>query len=181
GTHGFDQTPRGGMPTGRTRLIWGGAGCGKTLFAIEFLVKGALLYNEPGVFVAFEETEEELTHNVASLGIRLDELIAKKLIAFDFIRVDRSEIEEAGEYDLEGLFVRLAHAVSSIKARRIAIDSLEALFATFTNEALLRAELRRLFRWLKDKKLTAVITGEKGDGALTRHGLEEYVSDCVVA
>lgn len=181
GINGFDQITQGGLPSGRTSLVCGGAGCGKTLFAIEFLVKGALLYDEPGVFVAFEETQEELIHNVASLGIRLDELIARKLIAFDFIRVERSEIEEAGEYDLEGLFVRLAHAVSSVKARRIAIDSLEALFSTFANEALLRAELRRLFRWLKDKKLTAVITGEKGDGALTRHGLEEYVSDCVVA
>ncbi|HEX7941325.1 MAG TPA: circadian clock protein KaiC [Gemmatimonadaceae bacterium] len=181
GINGFDQITRGGLPSGRPSLVCGGAGCGKTLFAIEFLVKGALLYDEPGVFVAFEETQEELIHNVASLGIRLDELIARKLIAFDFIRVERSEIEEAGEYDLEGLFVRLAHAVSSIKARRIAIDSLEARFSTFANEALLRAELRRLFRWLKDRKLTAVITGEKGEGALTRHGLEEYVSDCVVA
>lgn len=181
GINGFDQIAQGGLPSGRTSLVCGGAGCGKTLFAIEFLVKGALLHDEPGVFVAFEETEEELIHNVASLGIRLDDLIARKLIAFDFIRVERSEIEEAGEYDLEGLFVRLAHAVSSIKARRIAIDSLEALFATFANEALLRAELRRLFRWLKDQQLTAVITGEKGDGALTRHGLEEYVSDCVIA
>ncbi len=181
GIDGFDQITQGGLPSGRTSLVCGGAGCGKTLFAIEFLVKGALLYGEPGVFVAFEETEEELTHNVASLGIRLDELIARKLIAFDFIHVERSEIEEAGEYDLEGLFVRLAHAISSVKARRIAIDSLEALFSTFANEALLRAELRRLFRWLKDKKLTTIITGEKGDGALTRHGLEEYVSDCVVA
>jgi circadian clock protein KaiC len=181
GIDGFDQITQGGLPTGRTSLVCGGAGCGKTLFAIEFLVKGALLHGEPGVFVAFEETEEELVNNVASLGIRLDDLIARKLIAFDFIRVERSEIEEAGEYDLEGLFVRLAHAVASLKARRIAIDSLEALFATFANEALLRAELRRLFRWLKDRRLTAVITGEKGDGTLTRRGLEEYVSDCVVA
>jgi circadian clock protein KaiC len=181
GISGFDQIAQGGLPSGRTSLVCGGAGCGKTLFAIEFLVKGALLHDEPGVFIAFEETEEELIHNVASLGIRLDELIARKLIAVDFIRLERSEIEEAGEYDLEGLFVRLAHAVSSVKARRIAIDSLEALFSTFANEALLRAELRRLFRWLKDQKLTAVITGEKGEGALTRHGLEEYVSDCVIA
>jgi len=181
GINGFDQITRGGLPTGRTSLVCGGAGCGKTLFALEFLVKGALEYGEPGVFIAFEETEEELVNNVASLGIPLDELIAKKLIAVDFIRVERSEIEEAGEYDLEGLFVRLAHAVSSIKAKRIAIDSLEALFSTFANEGLLRAELRRLFRWLKEKQLTAVITGEKGDGALTRHGLEEYVSDCVIA
>lgn len=181
GINGFDQITRGGLPSGRTSLVCGGAGCGKTLFAVEFLVKGALLYDEPGVFVAFEETQDELIRNVASLGIRLDELIAQKRIAFDFIRVERSEIEEAGEYDLEGLFVRLAHAVSSVNARRIAIDSLEALFSAFANEALLRAELRRLFRWLKDRKLTAVITGEKGEGALTRHGLEEYVSDCVVA
>lgn len=181
GIDGFDQITRGGLPTGRTSLVCGGAGCGKTLFAMDFLVKGALLYDEPGVFIAFEETQEELVHNVASLGIRLDELIARKLIAFDFIRVERAEIEEAGEYDLEGLFVRLAHAVASVKAQRISIDSLEALFSTFANEALLRAELRRLFRWLKDQQLTAVITGEKGQGALTRHGLEEYVSDCVIA
>jgi circadian clock protein KaiC len=178
---GFDQITRGGLPTGRTSLVCGGAGCGKTLFAMEFLVNGAVRDREPGVFIAFEETEQELTNNVTSLGFDLAGLIAKKLLVIDYVKVDRSEIEEAGEYDLEGLFVRLAHAIDSIGAKRIVIDTLEALFSGFTNEALLRAELRRLFRWLKERKLTAVVTGEQGRGTLTRYGLEEYVSDCVIS
>jgi len=181
GIAGFDQITRGGLPRGRTTLVCGGAGCGKTLFAIEFLVNGAAQHGEPGVFIAFEETEQELTSNVASLGFDLAGLIADRRLAIDFIKVDRAEIEEAGEYDLEGLFVRLAHAIDSIKATRVAIDTLEALFAGFSNEALLRAELRRLFRWLKDHGVTAVITGEQGRGTLTRYGLEEYVSDCVIS
>jgi circadian clock protein KaiC len=148
---------------------------------MEFLVRGAMQYDEPGVFLAFEETEDELTSNVASLGFDLGALIEQKLLAIDYIKVDRAEIEEAGEYDLEGLFVRLGHAIDSIRARRVVVDSLEALFSGFTNEALLRAELRRMFRWLKDRGLTAVITGEQGEGTLTRYGLEEYVSDCVIA
>jgi circadian clock protein KaiC len=181
GIAGFDQITKGGLPQGRTTLVCGGAGCGKTLFAMEFLVNGAMQHGEPGVFVAFEETEDELTRNVASLGFDLAALIDQKLLAIDFIKVDRAEIEEAGEYDLEGLFVRLAHAIDSIGATRVVIDTLEALFSGFANEALLRAELRRLFRWLKDRGLTAVITGEQGEGSLTRYGLEEYVSDCVIS
>jgi len=161
--------------------VCGGAGCGKTLFAMEFLVNGAVHHGEPGVFIAFEETEDDLASNVASLGFDLPGLIAKQLLAIDFIKVDRSEIEEAGEYDLEGLFVRLGHAISSIGAVRVVIDTLEVLFSGFANEALLRAELRRMFRWLKDRGVTAVITGEQGHGSLTRYGLEEYVSDCVIS
>jgi circadian clock protein KaiC len=181
GIAGFDEITLGGLPHGRTTLVCGAAGCGKTLFAMEFLVRGATQHGEPGVFVAFEETEEELTSNVASLGFDLAALIDQKLMAIDFIKVDRAEIEEAGEYDLEGLFVRLGHAIDSIGAKRVVVDSLEALFSGFANEALLRAELRRMFRWLKDRGLTAVITGEQGAGTLTRYGLEEYVSDCVIA
>ena len=148
--------------------------------SLEFLVRGAIHYNEPGVFLAFEETAEELAKNLASLGYNLNELIARKKIIVDYIHLDRSEIEEAGEYDLEGLFLRLGHAIDSIGAKRVGIDTLEAIFSAFTNQFILRSELRRLFRWLKDKRVTAIITAERGDGALTRHGLEEYVSDCVI-
>jgi len=161
--------------------VCGGAGCGKTLFAMQFLVNGAVHHGDPGVFIAFEETEEELASNVASLGFDLPGLIAKQLLVIDFVRVERSEIEEAGEYDLSGLFVRLGHAISSIGAKRVVVDTLEALFSGFANEALLRAELRRMFRWLKEQGVTAVITGEQGEGSLTRYGLEEYVSDCVIS
>jgi circadian clock protein KaiC len=181
GIEGFDQITGGGLPRGRTTLVCGGAGCGKTLFAMEFLVNGAVHHGEPGVFLAFEETEDELATNVASLGFDLAGLIEKRLLAIDYVKVDRSEIEEAGEYDLEGLFVRLGHAIDSIGATRVVIDTLEVLFSGFANAALLRAELRRLFRWLKDRGVSAVITGERGDGALTRFGLEEYVSDCVIS
>jgi circadian clock protein KaiC len=181
GIDGFDQITGGGLPRGRATLICGGPGCGKTLFGMEFLVRGALDFGEPGVFISFEETEAELTTNVASLGFDLDDLAAKKLLAIDYIKVDRSEIEEAGEYDLDGLFVRLEHALDSTDATRVVLDSVEAIFGGFTNEGVLRSELRRLFRWLKDRQVTVVLTGEKGDGALTRYGLEEYVSDCVIS
>jgi circadian clock protein KaiC len=181
GIEGFDQVTGGGLPRERATLICGGAGCGKTLFGIEFLVRGASLYGEPGVFIAFEETEAELTSNVASLGFDLQDLIARKLLAIDYVKLDRSEIEEAGEYDLEGLFVRLGYAIDSIGAKRVVLDTAEALFGGLKDEGVLRSELRRLFRWLKDRRVTVVITGEKGDGALTRYGLEEYVSDCVIA
>lgn len=180
GIHGLDEITGGGLPCGRPTLICGSAGCGKTLLAMEFLVRGAMEYNEPGVFMAFEETAEELTQNVRSLGFDLDELVAKKKLALDFVRVERSEIEECGEYNLEGLFVRLSYAIDTIGAKRVVLDTIETLFAGLANPGILRAELRRLFRWLKDKGVTAVITGERGDGSLTRHGLEEYVSDCVI-
>lgn len=180
GIPGLDEITFGGLPAGRPTLVCGGAGCGKTLLAMEFLVRGALEYNEPGVFIAFEERPEELTENVASLGFDLPALEAQGKINVDFIRVERNEIEETGEYDLEGLFLRLGYAIDSIGAKRIAIDTIETLFAGLSNHGILRAELRRLFRWLKDKGVTAIITGERGDGTLTRHGLEEYVSDCVI-
>ena len=180
GIQGLDEITRGGLPKERSTLICGNAGCGKTLLAMEFLVRGATMYNEPGVFISFEETEEELTTNVKSLGFDLEQLIAEKKILLDHIHLERSEIEETGEYDLEGLFIRLKYAIDSIGAKRVVIDTIESLFAGLPNEGILRAELRRLFRWLKDNRVTAIITGERGDSALTRQGLEEYVSDCVI-
>ncbi|MBK7212931.1 MAG: circadian clock protein KaiC [Bacteroidales bacterium] len=180
GIQGFDEITCGGLPTGRPTLICGGAGCGKTLFGMEFLVRGATQFNEPGVFVSFEETNEELTQNVASLGFDLDQLIRQKKIALDHVHIERSEIEETGEYDLEGLFIRLGYAIDSIGAKRVVLDTIESLFAGLPNQLILRAELRRLFRWLKVKGVTAIITGERGEATLTRQGLEEYVSDCVI-
>jgi circadian clock protein KaiC len=180
GIRGLDEITFGGLPKGRPTLIAGGAGSGKTLMSMEFLVRGATDYYEPGVFIAFEETAEELAQNVASLGFDLKDLIAQKKVLVDYVRVERSEIEETGEYDLEGLFVRLNHAIDSIGAKRVVLDTIESLFAGLGNEAILRAELRRLFRWLKDKGVTAIITAERGENTLTRYGLEEYVSDCVI-
>lgn len=180
GIGGFDDITLGGLPRGRPTLLCGAAGCGKTLFAMTFLVNGAAEYDEPGVFVSFEETAPDLAANVASLGYDLPGLIASEKLAVDHVRIERSEIEEAGEYDLEGLFVRLGYAIDSVGAKRVVLDTIEALFSGLTNVAILRAELRRLFGWLKERGVTAVITAERGDGQLTRHGLEEYVSDCVV-
>jgi circadian clock protein KaiC len=180
GIRGLDEITFGGLPKGRPTLVTGGAGSGKTLMSMEFLIRGAMKYNEPGVFMAFEETGEELSQNVASLGFDLKALIAQKKIVVDYVRVERSEIEETGEYDLEGLFVRLNNAIDSVGAKRVVLDTIESLFAGLGNESILRAELRRLFRWLKDKGVTAVITAERGNSTLTRYGLEEYVSDCVI-
>jgi circadian clock protein KaiC len=180
GIQGLDEITDGGLPQGRPTLVCGSAGCGKTLFALQFLVEGATRYGEPGVFMAFEETSQELTQNVLSLGFDLDALVAAGKLAVDYVHVERSEIEETGEYDLDGLFIRLGYAIDSIGARRVVLDTLESLFGSLGNEAVLRAELRRLFRWLKDRQVTAIITAERGAGALTRHGLEEYVSDCVI-
>jgi circadian clock protein KaiC len=180
GIRGLDEITGGGLPHGRPTLVCGGAGCGKTLFALEFLVRGATEQGEPGVFVSFEETEREIVANVASLGFDIRRLQAQKKLFVDWVRVERSEIEETGEYDLEGLFVRLQHAIDQVGAKRVALDTVESLFSALPNQVVLRSELRRLFRWLKDRGLTAVITGERGDGSLTRHGLEEYVSDCVI-
>ena len=180
GIQGFDEITGGGLPTGRPSLVCGSAGCGKTLFGMEFLVRGAIRFNEPGVFMSFEETNEELIKNVASLGFDLEDLVKRKKIALDHVHIERSEIEETGEYDLEGLFIRLGYAIDTIGAKRVVLDTIESLFAGLPNQLILRAELRRLFRWLKDKGVTAVITGERGDESLTRQGLEEYVSDCVI-
>jgi circadian clock protein KaiC len=180
GIPGLDEITGGGLPRGRPSLICGGPGCGKTLLAMEFLVRGALERGEPGVFMAFEETSEELTANVRSLGFDLDALAEQKKLLVDHVVVDGAEIEENGEYDLNGLFIRLGYAIDAIGAKRVVLDTLESLFGGFQNQAILRAELQRLFRWLKDKGVTAIITAERGDGTLTRQGLEEYVSDCVI-
>ncbi len=181
GIAGLDEITFGGIPRGRTTLVTGGAGCGKTLLGVEFLVHGAEM-GEPGVFVAFEETTQELTDNVRSLGYDLNALIRARRITLDYVRIERSEIEETGDYDLEGLFVRLEHMLESIGAKRLVLDTLEVLFAGLSDHTILRAELRRLFRWLKDRGVTAIVTAEAGpQGMLSRHGIEEYVSDCVIA
>lgn len=180
GIHGLDEITLGGLPRGRTSLVCGAAGCGKTLLAMEFLYRGATEFNEPGVFMSFEERERDLSENFASLGFDIDGLVKRKKIFVDHVRLEPEENQEAGEYDLEGLFVRLGAAVDAVGAKRVVLDTIEALFSGFTKEALLRAELRRLFTWLKDRGLTAIVTGEKGEKLLTRHGLEEYVADCVI-
>jgi len=180
GISGLDQITGGGIPKGRPTLVCGEAGSGKTLLSIEFIVRGATQFNEPGVFMAFEERADELQVNVASLGFDLKKLQDEKKIRIDHVHIERSEIEETGEYDLEGLFIRLGHAIDSIGAKRVVLDTIENLFSGLNNQAILRAELRRLFHWLKEKGVTAIITGERGGGKLTRQGLEEYVSDCVI-
>ncbi len=180
GITGLDEITFGGIPRGRPTLICGSAGCGKTLFGIQFLERGITLYDEPGVLISFEEAKKDISQNVQSLGINIEELIAAKKLHVDYVRVDRSEIEETGEYDLEGLFIRIGHAIDSIGAKRIVLDTIESLFGGIENTAILRAEIRRLFQWLKDKGITALITGERGEKTLTRQGLEEYVSDCVI-
>ncbi len=180
GIPGLDEVLLGGLPAGRPTLICGSAGCGKTLLGMTFLVNGATQCGEPGVFVSFEETIQSLTDNVASLGFNVPGLIAAKKLAIDHVHIDRSEIDETGEYDLEGLFVRLGYAVDQIGAKRVVLDTLEALFGGMSNEAILRAELRRLFGWLRNRGLTTIITAERGENTLTRYGLEEYVSDCVI-
>ncbi len=180
GIDGLDDITNGGFPKGRPTLICGGAGCGKTLFSMQFLIKGITEYNEPGVFMSFEEPSDDLTLNVKSLGFDIEKLKADKKLIVDHVRVERSEIEEAGEYDLDGLFIRLGYAIDSIKATRVVLDTIESLFGGLDNQAILRAELRRLFHWLKAKGVTAIVTGERGEATLTRQGLEEYVSDCVI-
>lgn len=181
GIVGFDEITGGGLPSGRCSLVCGGAGAGKTLFGLTFLVEGAVRFGEPGVLISFEETEAELAANVASLGYDLERLKAENLLAVDHVRVERGEIAETGDYDLDGLFVRIGYAISTVGARRVVLDTLESLFSGFSNTAILRAELRRLFGWLKTQGVTTVITAERGGGELTRYyGLEEYVSDCVI-
>ena len=180
GISGLDNITDGGLPRGRTTLIAGGAGSGKTLFGMEFLIRGAEKYGEPGVAMTFEETAEEISANLASLGHNVDKLVREKKLYIDYVHVERRQIEETGEYDLEGLFIRLDHAIKSIGARRVLLDTIEVLFSGLQNEAIVRSELRRLFRWLKDHDVTAVITAEAGQDMLTRHGLEEYVADCVI-
>src|SRR5215203_6076591 len=180
GIAGLDEITGGGLPRGRPTLICGGAGCGKSLMSMEILVRGITEFDEPGVLSSFEERTRDVVQNVTSLGFDLDELVRRKKLVIDHVQVDRNEIEETGEYDLEGLFIRLNHAIDSIKAKRVVLDTIETLFSGLSNDAVLRSELRRLFHWLKDKGVTAVITGEQGQATLTRQGLEEYVSDCVI-
>jgi circadian clock protein KaiC len=182
GIHGLDEITGGGLPQGRSTLVCGGAGCGKTLLGMEFLVHGALQFGEPGVFMAFEETVDDLTQNVASLGFDLNDLTQRGLLALDFVRIDRGTLEESGAYDLEGLFIRLGYAIDRIGAKRVVLDTIESLFSALPNQAILRSEMRRLFLWLKEKNVTTILTGERGSepGVLTRHGFEEYVSDCVI-
>jgi len=180
GIAGLDEITEGGLPTGRPTLVCGAAGCGKTMLAVEFLVRGATLHGEPGVFMSFEESGGDLVANMRSLGFDLEKLQRDKLLAIDHVRIERSEIEETGEYDLEGLFIRLGHAIERIGAKRVVLDTIEALFSGLPNQAVLRAELRRLFHWLKDRGMTAIVTAERGDNTLTRYGLEEYVADCVL-
>jgi circadian clock protein KaiC len=180
GIQGLDEITGGGLPKERPTLIYGSAGSGKTLIGMEFLVRGASQYNEPGVFMSFEETETELTTNVGTLGFDLKSLIAAKKLSIDYVAIERSEIEETGEYNLDGLFVRLGQAIDEIHARRVVLDTIEVLYAGLSNAGVVRSELRRLFRWLKDRGVTTIVTGERGDGMLTRHGMEEYVSDCVI-
>lgn len=182
GIRGLDEITNGGLPRGRSTLVCGGAGCGKTMLGLEFLVHGALQYGEPGVFIAFEETVDDLTRDVATLGLDLEDLLRRKLLMIEFIRFDRSALEASGAYDLEGLFIRIDLAVDSVGARRGVLDTIESLFSALPNQLILRGELRRLFLWLKERQLTTLLTGERGNvpGVLTRHGFEEYVSDCVI-
>ncbi|HET7002939.1 MAG TPA: circadian clock protein KaiC [Puia sp.] len=180
GIEGLDEITGGGFPKGRPTLICGSAGCGKTLLSMQFLVKGITEYGEPGVFMSFEETSKDLAQNVRSLGFDLDKLISQKKLRIDHIQIEKSEIEETGDYDLEGLFIRLNHAIDSIGAKRVVLDTIESLFGGLDNAAILRSEIRRLFQWLKDKGVTTIITGERGESSLTRQGLEEFVSDCVI-
>jgi circadian clock protein KaiC len=180
GIAGLDAITGGGLPTGRPTLVCGGAGCGKTLLAMEFLVRGATDFDEPGVFMTFEENAQELSDNVASIGFDLPSLIRRKKLILDYVHLERSEIKETGEFNLEGIFIRLGHAIDSIGAKRVVLDTIESLFSALPNPTILRAEIRRLFRWLKEKGVTAIVTGERGAETLTRQGLEEYVSDCVI-
>lgn len=180
GIDGFDELTLGGVPSGRPTLVCGSAGCGKTLFASTFLLNGVRDFDEPGVFVTFEERPVDIVANVASLGFSVDDLVDQGKLVIEHIAIDPAELAEIGDYDLEALFLRLELAIDMVGAKRIVLDTIESLFSAFQNPAVLRAEIRRLFDWLKDKGMTTVITGERGDGTLTRQGLEEYVSDCVI-
>jgi circadian clock protein KaiC len=180
GIQGLDEITGGGLPRGRPTLVCGGPGCGKTILGMEFLINGARQFDEPGVFLSFEETVEDLALNFASLGLDPRPLAARKKLSLDYVQVEPNEIQETGAYDLDGLFIRLEHAIDSIGAKRVVLDTIEALFSGLSDTRTLRAELRRLFNWLRTKGITAIVTGERGDGGITRHGLEEYITDCVI-
>src|SRR4029077_11703110 len=180
GIPGLDEITNGGLPRGRPTLVCGGAGCGKTLLAMEFLVRGALDYDEPGVFMSFEETTEDIVENAQSLGFDLRRMSARRRLLLEYVQLEREKITESGQYDLEGLFIRLGHAIDELDAKRVVLDTIEVLFSGLTDQFLVRAELARLFRWLKTKRVPAIVTGEREGEHLTRHGLEEFVSDCVI-
>jgi circadian clock protein KaiC len=180
GIKGFDEITEGGLPRNRVTLICGSTGSGKTLLGIDFLINGAIHYNEPGIFMSFEETEDELYKNVASLNLDLQGLVSQNKIVLEYVLLDRKDIQERGDFNLEGLFIRLELAIDSIGAKRVVLDSIDSLFAGLTDAGILRLEIKRLFRWLKEKQVTAIITGELGEGSYTRHGLEEYISDCII-
>ena len=180
GIQGLDEITGGGLPRGRPTLVCGGPGCGKTILSMEFLINGAREFDEPGVFLSFEESIEDLVLNFASLGLDPRPLAARKKLALDYVRVEPNEIQATGGYDLDGLFIRLEHAIDSVRAKRVVLDTIETLFSGLSDTRTLRAELRRLFNWLRTKGVTAVVTGERGDGGITRHGLEEYITDCVI-
>ena len=180
GIKGFDQITEGGLPRNRVTLVSGGTGSGKTLLGIDFLVSGVLKYKQPGVFMSFEETEDELYQDVSSLNLDLRKLVSEKLIWFEHVVLDRSEIQERGEFNLEGIFIRLELAIESTGAKRVVLDSIESLFAGIDNTGVLRLEIKRLFGWLKQKKVTVIVTGERGLNSFTRHGLEEFISDCII-
>jgi circadian clock protein KaiC len=180
GIKGFDAITEGGLPKNRTTLFCGNTGTGKTLLGIDFLINGAIHYDEPGIFMSFEETEDELYKDVASLNLDLQGLVSRKKILLEYVLLERRDIQEKGDFNLEGLFIRLEHAIDSISAKRVVLDSIESLFAGVTDAGILRLEIKRLFRWLKEKQVTTIITGEMGQGPYTRHGLEEYISDCII-
>ncbi|HET9387089.1 MAG TPA: circadian clock protein KaiC [Gemmatimonadales bacterium] len=180
GIQGLDEITGGGLPRGRPTLVCGGPGCGKTILSMEFLINGARHFDEPGVFLSFEESIEDLTLNFASLGLDPRPLAARKKLSLDYVRIEPNEIQETGVYDLGGLFIRLEHAIDSVHAKRVVLDTIETLFAGLSDTRTLRAELRRLFNWLRTKGVTAIVTGERGDTGMTRHGLEEYITDCVI-
>jgi circadian clock protein KaiC len=180
GIPGLDEITRGGLPAGRPTLIYGGPGCGKTILAMEFLVHGAQDLDEPGLFVSFEETEAQLLENFSSFGFGLEELIEKKKLKISYVELSRGEIVEAGAFSLDGLLIRLQHGIVEIGAKRVVLDSLETLFSSLSINERLRNEVARLFRWLRDAGVTAIITGERGQEQFTRHGFEDYVSDCVL-
>ena len=180
GIKGFDEITEGGLPKNRVTLICGSTGTGKTLLGIDFLINGAINYDEPGVFMSFEDTDVELYKDVASLNLDLEGLVLQKKILIDYVLLERRDIQEKGEFNLEGLFIRLEVAIDSIGAKRVVLDSIESLFAGVTDSGILRLEIKRLFRWFKEKQVTAVITGELRQGSYTRNGLEEYISDCII-
>jgi circadian clock protein KaiC len=180
GIKGLDEITGGGLPRGRPTLVCGDAGSGKTILAMQFLVRGITEFGEPGVFIAFEESAQELATNMSSMDIDLQRLCAENKLAIDWVHLEGGEVPKTGDFNLQALFVRIQSALQRVHARRIVLDSIEALFAALPDHKTLRSELERLFYWLKHQQLTAIVTAERGEGRLTRMGLEAYVADCVI-